>query len=307
MSIFLGLNGFSKENTKVGVVFSPANYPNHSRKDTIQFFEDAKKIASHIVVNVHWKKPLRIAKLYILRKLIRAHGMKFHLYFNPIEFYGMNKKPTLPKNIGNTFRSKKVRWAYKKMVKKLINLKPDVFGLANEANLLALNSREFFPFITLSQETYRMIKAIRSNQKVTMSFQWDYAQRKKQFRAITSFHRSLDIYSFTTYPHRFRNYRKIPENYYSYIKKIIPYEKPIAFAGVGWSAKKENQQVVQAKFYYQLVQKAKKLKVEFMSLALLNDIILFKGKLKKLNTVGLKTKAGKIKESYKVFLDLKDF
>jgi len=295
----------AKTDTILGSSFTPANITNPNSKDIENFFNLAAQIGSHITLITDWKNEMPVKDIENIMNIARAYGLKFHLYLNPIALYGGRKTPAIPANIGeNSFSNPKVREAFKAKMLQLAGLRPDYLGLGTEVNFLAQNPAEFKQYLTLTQETYKLIKKRFPFQTVTISFQWDIMITQKQFGPLILFARSLDVYSFTTYPGFFKDADNLPAEYYSCIRKLLPAQR-IGFSEVGWNSAHGSSEEAQAKYYSMLAQFMRGIKLEFLTLSLMHDVNVFDSELSALNSVGVRNMDGTPKKSWNAVLNLK--
>jgi hypothetical protein len=185
----------------------------------------------------------------------------------------------------------------------LAALEPDLLGLGTEVNLLAQNPNEFKAYVSLLRETVKEIKRNRLGQKVTVSFQWDVVLTQKQFDVLPYFRGMVDVYSFTTYPSFFGSAGKLPGDYYTSVRKLLPRET-IGFSEVGWNSELGSNEEEQARYYSRLPKLMRGAGPEFITLALLHDATVFTGELASLNSVGVRRNDGTPKKSWKVIKNL---
>ena len=178
-------------------------------------------------------------------------------------------------------------------------------GLRPRLTSLAANPSEFASFVTLAHEAYVAVKKKYPAQIVTLSFQWEVMRAHRQFDLLKQFAGSVDVYSFTSYPDAFGDpsKAKLPDDYYSSIRKYLPTER-IAIAEIGWSSAPPNSEENQAAFFARLPVFTRGAKFDFVTLALLHDVSLFTGELERLNHVGIRTIDDAPKMSWDVIFSL---
>lgn len=290
--------------TLFGTSLSPAHLPFPSRADFSTFFDEAAAIGSHVTWICEWQTMPTPAQIRIIHNLVKRSGLKFHFYLSPIALTGGRKSPAIPASVGgSSFNDPLVRRAYKDQVLALAALSPDYLGLATEVNFLAQNPPELTAFASLARETYEEVKQKYPAQIVTISFQWDVLRAHPQFNVVRQFAHSLDVYSFTSYPHAFGKPTKIPADYFSSVRNILPSE-PLGFSEVGWSSAPPSSEDEQAKFYSQLPEFMRGAHPAYVTLALLHDVNIFKDELARLNAVGIRKIDDAPKKSWDVVLGL---
>ena len=296
----------SAKDTIIGVALSPAHFPNFTDNDFNVFFDEAAQIGSHVTWIFQWGSLPPTGSFVVMENMARQRGLKFQLWLSPTTLSNDRKQPDLPKSLaGKHFDDVEVRRAYIDEVMDLAALRPDVLGLATEVNFLAANPREFPSFVTLAHEAYVAVKKKYPEQTVTLSFQWDVMRAHQQFELLHQFDSSLDIYSFTSYPDAFGDpsKAKVPDDYYSSIRKYLPTQR-IAISELGWSSAPPSSEQDQAAFFARIPDFTRGAKFEFVSLALLHDVSLFRGELARLNHVGIRTIDDADKDSWGVIVGL---
>ena len=292
--------------TILGTSLSPAHVPYQSDRDIDRFFEQARQIGSHVTWIVEWESIPPMMYFQVIHQKAADKGLKFHLHLSPIALMDGRKRPAIPASIGGvSFSDPKVRQAYKDQVLTLASLQPDYLGLATEVNFLAQNPPEFAAFASLAQETYAAVKKQYPNQTVTISFQWDVMSAHKQFEVLDQFAKSLDVYSFTSYPDAFGDASKInvPDDFFTAVRKVLPTQR-IGFSEIGWSSAPPSNEDRQAEFFGRMPELTGGARFEYVTLALLHDVSLFTGELERLNHVGIRTIDDAPKESWGVILNL---
>jgi hypothetical protein len=288
------------KNTILGTSLSPAHIPHQSGEDIVNFFGEAAQIGSHVTWICEWETMPPLATIKVVQNLIMQHGLKFHFYLSPIALTGGRRAPAIPASVGGTsFKDPKVRQAYKDEVLTLAAFAPDYLGLATEANFLAQNPDEFAAFVSLARETYDAVKQKYPAQIVTVSFQWDVMVRHQQFDVLKQFADSLDVYSFTSYPDAFGLPFKIPDDYYSSVRKILP-DARLGFSEIGWSSAAPSSEDQQAEFYQKIPRLMNDTRSEYVTLALLHDVEVFTSELARLNAVGIRRVDDTPKKSWEV-------
>ncbi len=292
--------------TLLGTSLSPAHLPFPSRADFSTFFDEAAAIGSHVTWICEWESMPTSVQIKIIQNLVKRSGLKFHFYLSPIALTGGRKSPAIPASVGgSSFNDPLARRAYKDRVLALAALAPDYLGLATEANFLAQNPPELVAFASLARETYAEVKQRYPAQVVTISFQWDVMRAHPQFNVVQQFAHSLDVYSFTSYPDAFGNPTKIPTDYFSSVRKILPSE-PLGFSEVGWSSAPPSSEDEQAKFYSQVPELMRGVRPAYVTLALLHDVDIFRDELARLNAVGIRRIDDAPKKSWDVVLGFPD-
>jgi hypothetical protein len=308
---FLIARAWAKEpprprDTLLGTSLSPAHLPFPARADFTTFFDEAAAIGSHVTWICEWESMPTPAQIRIIQNLVRRSGLKFHFYLSPIALIGGRKAPAIPAAVGgSSFADASVRRAYKDQVLALAALSPDYLGLATEVNFLAQNPPELAAFASLARETYDEVKQKYPAQVVTISFQWDVMRANPQFNVVQQFAHSLDVYSFTSYPDAFGSPTKIPADYFSSVRKILPSE-PLGFSEIGWSSAPPSSEDDQARFYAQLPEFMRGVHPAYVTLALLHDVDIFKDELARLNAVGIRRIDDAPKKSWNVVLGFPD-
>ncbi len=294
----------SAKATILGFAVSPAHMPNPGDQDITNFYNLAAGSGSHVTLITEWKDGMPVSTIKILVEKARAKGLGFHLYLSPIALDGGRKTPAIPASVGGTsFADEKVRAAFKARALELAALKPDYLGLGTEVNFLADNPAEYAAYVSLTRETYGAIKEKYPSQAVTISFQWDQMLINKKFGPLDDFKNSLDVYSFTTYPSIFGDPAKIPAEYYSCVRKLLPTQR-LGFSEVGWNSKAGSNEDLQAKYYGMLPALMKDAKPEYVTMALMHDVSLFGPGMDALNSVGARNTDGTPKKSWAVVANL---
>jgi len=294
------------KDTIIGVALSPAHFPYFSDHDFNVFFDEAAQIGSHVTWIFQWGSLPPSGSFVIMQNMAKQSGLKFQLWLSPTTLTNDRKEPDLPKSLaGKHFDEVEVRRAYVDEVMDLAALRPDVLGLATEVNFLAQNPREFASFVSLEHEAYIAVKEKYPDQLVTLSFQWEVMRAHQQFDLLRQFKSSLDVYSFTSYPDAFGDPSrvKVPDDYYSSIRKYLPTER-VGISEIGWSSVSPSSEEDQAAFFARLPDFIRGAKFEFVTLALLHDVSLFKGELDRLNQVGIRTIDDAYKKSWGVLISL---
>jgi hypothetical protein len=296
---------FAKD-TIVGVALSPAHFPNFTGHDFEVFFDEAAQIGSHVTWMFQWGSLPPSRNLVLVENWSKQRGLKFQIWLSPTTLANDRKDPDLPKSLaGKGFADIEVRRAYLDEVMDLAALRPDVLGLATEVNFLAVNPREFASFVTLAHEAYVAVKRKHPDQMVTLSFQWDVMRAHRQFDLLKQFAGSVDVYSFTSYPDAFGDpsKAKVPDGYYSSIREYLPTQR-IAISELGWSSAPPSSEENQAAFFARLPDLTRGAEFEFVTLALLHDVSMFRGELERLNHVGIRTLDDAPKKSWDVIISL---
>lgn len=279
--------------------------PDPSEADIEDFFNLAAQEGSHVTLITEWRDgmPPDATIAYLISKA-HARGLKFHLYLSPISLDAERKTPAIPAIIGGTsFKDGHVRATFKDRALALAALRPDYPGLGTEVNLLEANPDEYEAYISLTEETRRAIKEKYPDQTVTISFQWDTMIITKQFGPLRRLEKSLDVYSFTTYPGIFKDPTAIPDDYYSCVRKLLPTQR-LGYSEVGWSSMGGSSEDVQAQYYARLPQLMKDARPEYITLGLMHDVNLFSGDLEVLNSVGMRNTDGSPKKSWGIVTNL---
>lgn len=292
------------KHTTLGVALSPAHFPYFSHQDIENFFTEASQMGSHVTWICEWQSVPPLVQIQAIHNRAAQNGLKFHLYLSPIALMGGRKTPAVPASAGGTsFKDPAVRQAYKDEVLTFASLVPEYLGLATEVNFLAQNPAEFEALVTLARETYLAVKQKYPAQTVTISFQWDVMSKHQQFDILKQFAGSLDVYSFTTYPDAFGYPVKIPADYFSSVRNVLPRER-LGFSEIGWSAAPPSSQDEQADFFRKLPQLMSGARPEFLTLALLHDVSMFTGELARLNAVGIRQVDDTPKKAWVVVVNL---
>ena len=301
----LGVARAAAKDTILGSALSPAHLPYPSMRDIERSLDETAQIGSHVTWIFEWNAMPPPPALLVIPQKAKERGLKVHLYLSPILLGDGRKTPEIPASVGGTsFTDPKVRAAYKEQVLQLAALAPDYLGLATEVNFLAQNPPEFTAFLSLVHETYRAVKQKFPEQTVTISFQWDVMQAHKQFELLKQFADCIDVYSFTTYPDAFGDpIKKVPADYLSAVRKVLPKER-VGFSEVGWSSAPPSSEDVQAAFFGRLPELTEGAHFEFVTLALMHDVPIFKGPLERLNHVGIRTVDDRPKKAWEVILNL---
>ncbi len=294
------------KDTIVGVALSPAHFPNFSDHDFQTFFDEAAQIGSHVAWIFQWGSPPPSGSFAVVQSWAKRRGLRFQLWLSPTTLSNDRKEPDLPKSLaGKSFADLKVRRAYIDEVTTLAALKPDVLGLATEINFLAQNPKEFASFVSLAHEAYTAVKKKYPAQTLTISFQWEVMRAHQQFDMLRQFTDCVDVYSFTSYPDAFGDpsKAKMPDDYYSSVREYLPSQR-IAISEIGWSSASPSSEEIQAAFFSRLPELTHDARFEFVTLALLHDVSLFRGELAWLNHVGIRTIDDAPKKSWDVILNL---
>jgi hypothetical protein len=300
----LPARGASPKQTIIGVALSPAHFPHFSDHDFEVFFDEAAQIGSHVTWMFQWGSLPPSGNLVLVQNWSKQRGLKFQIWLSPTTLANDRKDPDLPKSLaGKGFADIEVRRAYLDEVMDLAALRPDVLGLATEVNFLAANPREFASFVTLAHDAYVAVKKKYPEQIVTLSFQWDVMRAHRQFDLLEQFAGSVDVYAFTSYPDALGDpsKAKLPDDYYSSIRKYLPTQR-IAISELGWSSALPRSEQDQAAFFVRLPDLTRGAKFEFVTLALLHDVSMFRGELERLNHVGIRTIDDAPKKSWDVII-----
>ncbi len=292
------------KNTLLGFAISPARMPGPGEGDIDTFFNLAAQESSHVTLITEWKDRMPATTIKQLMSKAKERGLKFHLYLSPISLTGGRKTPDIPAGNGGTgFTDERVRAAFKDRALELAALRPDYLGLGTEVNLLAADPEEFDAYVSLVQETYRVIKEKYPDQVVTVSFQWDTMIITKEFGPLKRFSNSLDVYSFTTYPGVFKDPATIPTDYYSCIRKLLPTQR-LGFSEVGWSSGNGGSEEAQAQYYARLPGLMKDTRPDYVTLGLMHDVNSFGPGMEALNLVGVRNPDGSPKKSWTIVTNL---
>lgn len=291
--------------TRLGVAFSPAHYPNPSPEDIKNFFDLAASIGGDVTFITEWKDETPLSTIRTIEDGARARGLAFHLFLSPILLTGSRNAAAVPPSVkGNSFADAQVRKAFIAKALEFAALKPDVLGLGTEVNLLAGNAGEFESYASLVREAAGAIKERYPFQTLTVSFQWDKMITSKEFAPLFPFAGSIDLYSFTSYPVFFKDPARIPPEYYSSIRKVLPAAR-IGISEIGWSSAAGSDEDTQARFYARLPELMAGVRSEFTTLALMHDVSLFSGDQAFLNSVGVRRNDGTPKKSWEVIRNLR--
>ncbi len=277
--------GASAKNTIVGTALSPAHFPYFSDHDFKVFFDEAAQIGSHVTWIFQWGSPPPKGSFEVVRGWTKEHALKLQIWLSPTTLGNERKDPDLPKSLaGKGFDDPQVRRAYLDEVMELAAIKPDVLGLATEVNFLAQNQKQFAAFVSLAHEAYVTVKKAYPDQTVTISFQWEVMRAQQQYAMFQRFVDSLDVYSLTSYPDAFGDpsRAKVPDDYYSSVRKYLPTQR-IGISEIGWSSAPPADETGQAAFFARLPDFIRGAGFEFVTLALLHDVSLFKEELERLN------------------------
>lgn len=126
-----------------------------------------------------------------------------------------------------------------------------------------------------------------------------------QFDVLPLFDGSLDVYSFTTYPSFFGDPDAIPPDYYKSVRSLLP-SRRVGFSEVGWPSGANSSEAEQARYYARLPELLRGIRSEFVTLALLHDVDAFTGDLAALNTVGVRHRDGRPKQSWEIVASFGD-
>ena len=143
-------------------------------------------------LNNLWRQSIRDA---------RSRGLKFILQMNLLTRDASDVGT--PRSVkGSSFTKKKVREAYKKWALELAAQKPDVLLLAVELNNLLIhgNRKEFNAFKEFAPKLYKAVKKKYPRITISISFQIDQLYLRNEASLLKDFAKSLDLYSFSTYP-----------------------------------------------------------------------------------------------------------
>lgn len=99
----------------------------------------------------------------------------------------------------------------------------------------------------------------------------------------------------------FENPDKLPAQYYSSVRKLLPTQR-IAFSEIGWGS--ESSEDIQARFYARLPELMTSVNPEYVDFALLHDVGVFTGDLATLNSVGFRNSDGTPKKSWDIVKDM---
>ncbi len=296
----------SSKDTIVGVALSPAHFPYFSDHDFQVFFDEAAQIGSHVTWIFQWGSPPPSGSFAVVQGWTKQRGLKFQLWLSPTTLSNDRKEPDLPKSLaGKGFADPEVRRTYIDEVMELAELKPDILGLATEINFLMQNPGEFASFVSLAHEAYTAVKKKHPQQTMTISFQWEVMRAHQQLEMLKQFADCVDIYSFTSYPDAFGDpsKAKVPDDYYSSVREYLPSQR-IAISEIGWSSASPSSEEIQAAFFSRLPEFTHGARFEFVTLALLHDVSLFRGELERLNHVGVRTIDDAPKKGWDVMLNL---
>ena len=300
--------GASAKDTIVGTALSPAHFPYFSDRDFKVFFDEAAQIGSHVTWIFQWGSPPPKGSFEVVRGWTKEHALKLQVWLSPTTLSNERKDPDLPKSLaGKGFGDPEVRRAYVEEVMAVAAVKPEVLGLATEVNFLAANPNQLASFVSLAHEAYVAVKRSYPNQVVTISFQWEMMRAHQQYGLFKQFADSVDVYSLTSYPDAFGDPSKlkVPDYYYSSVRKYLPTQR-IAISEIGWSSAPPADEAIQAAFFARLPDFTQGANFEFVTLALLHDVSLFRGELERLNYVGIRTIDDAPKKSWDVILNLAD-
>lgn len=291
--------------TLLGIGYSPARMPFPSDVDIERFFDEASQIGSGVVLTIDWHSMRSVGRIRKIAGLARSHGLKLHLYLDPIALEGRRTTLSLPESAGGiSLRDPAVRRKFADDAVELAALGPDYLGLATEANLFAENSAEYPPLLTLIGETYRRVKKRYPSMPVTVSFQWDVMSSRGDFELLRQFSGIIDVYSFTSYPDEFGNATPdVPSDYFSGIRKALP-DSRIGISELGWSSAPPGSERRQADFMQRVPALFKGLGAEYVMLAELHDVPIFSGDQARLNAIGLRTVDDLPKESWNIVVGL---
>jgi hypothetical protein len=293
------------KHTILGVCYSPAHMPFPSEKDLEEFFDQTAQIGSSVTFICDWHAMPPPERIRRIRDLARSRRLKLSLYLDPIALEGGRNKPAIPGSVaGSSLRDPAVRRAYKTQVLELAALGPDYLGLATEVNLFAQDSAEYAALVDLVRETYREVKKEYPLLPVTVSFQWDVMSKVQNYELLNQFAGIIDVYSFTSYPDEFGDPNpSVPENYFLSIRKVLP-DSRMGISELGWSSAQPGSQRKQADFIQRIPALMKGLRAEYVTLAELHDVPIFKGDQSRLNSVGIRTVDDLPKPSWKAVVTL---
>lgn len=293
------------KHTLLGSALTPAHIPQSTPKDFENYFNLAAEIGSHVTFMPAWEEDTPLETIRSAIAAARAHGLAFHLFLGSTKLSDGRKEASLPPALAKrNFADDLVREAFKRKMLEWASLKPDILGMGTEINLLVQNPPEFKAFATLARETYKAVKEEYPAQTMTVSFQWDVIITQKQFDVLPQFSESLDVYSLTSYPSFFKAVDKMPAEYYSAVRKLLPTQR-LGFSEIGWNSKADSNEELQAAYYAKLPQLMKDAHPEFVTLALMHDVSAFSAELAILNSVGIRTSEGSPKPSWNVVKNLK--
>ena len=284
-----------------GVGIAPEDLPEVIER----FFDQAAQIGSHVTLICDWHSMPRIVRIRQICNLARSHGLKVHLYLDPVALQGGRKEPSIPETAaGNSFLDPSVGKAYQATALSLAALGPDYLGLATEVNLFTQNRVEYDALRKLIGAAYREVKARRPDLPVTVSFQWDVMTYTSAFESVSQFKGIVDVYSFTSYPDEFGNANpKVPDNYFLRIRRLLPNAR-IGISELGWSSAAPGSEKEQAEFLLRLPALTKDLGAEYVTLAELHDVPIFTGDQSRLNAIGLRSVDDVPKNAWEAILTL---
>lgn len=289
---------------KLGTAFSPAHFPHPNPTDVKAFFDLAASIGSNVTLITEWKDRLALADIRGIGQEVHARRMQFHLFLSPIQLAGNRDAAAVPSSVkGSSFADPQVRKAFIAKVLEFASVKPDVLGLGTEVNLLAGNAKEFENYVSLVREASFAIKHEYPSQIITVSFQWDKMLTTKDFAPLFPFTGCIDIYTFTSYPVFFEDPDRLPGDYYSSIRKVLPAGR-LGFSEIGWNSAAGGTEDKQAQFYAKLPELMAGTRSEFVTLGLMHDVTLFSGAQSFLNSVGVRNQDGTPKKSWEVIEQL---
>lgn len=290
------------KNTKLGFSGTPRHAPNFTPADLDDCFVKAAEVGGHIQFFAPWGEETPIANLAVLKSKADAKGLKLHLTHDPI---GMPERtqPNIPSQYGTSFTDPSVRSAYVARVLALASLQPAQLGVAAEVNLLWTNSAEYAALVSLAQEAYQAVKAQYPNQKMFVSFQWDVMLMSTdplRFQPLSDFGPSLDVYALSSYPPAHDILTTFP-NWYTSVRQLLP-TQPIGISEVGYPSASPSNETKQSQFYQSLQPGTNGLNAEFVSIALLHDMVI--PGLPSANTIGVRLNSGATKKSWNTVKNL---
>lgn len=278
-------------------------------------FDKIREAADIVIAQNEWRDS--VAKSGEIPEYLMLLGMQKEQYdYEPvfgINFFQGEANAILntPNNPVKDWTNEKAKEMYKNVALEIIRrYSPKYLSLGIEVNTYYQHHPEDFErFVEAYKQIYDEIKKDYPDIKLFVSFQLEKmkglgkksfgVEIKPHWHLIDKFDGKLDLVAFTTYPElEYDSPDKIPEDYYSQIKKYT--SKPVAFAEIGWSAWRPAEES-QVNFILKFMELTKTLNKEFVAWVFMHDLKT-PGPLTK---VGLRNSSGFPKESWFLWEKLK--
>jgi hypothetical protein len=196
---------------------------------------------------------------------------------------------------------------------------PRYFALALEVNAYALAHPQDFQrfldfYLTPGTGLYDSVKAASPGIQVFVTFQLEMMKGigswsipvQSHWDLITRFKDKLDLVVFTTYPEVeaiYQTAEDLPSDYYSEIQNHV--SRPIAFAELGWSASRPEEEVHQTLFISRFREMIQPLDPAFVNWIFMHDIAA-RGSGTPLDHTGLRYFDGSPKAAWQAWKSLRD-